>query len=313
MVAGGAGFLGSHLCDRLLKEGRKVIAVDDLSTGSLDNIDHLKSEPSFDLVEHDIRLPLNLPAGDVYNLACPASPPRYQEDPIRTMEINVVGTLNLLKLADAQGCQFLQASTSEVYGDPLIHPQPETYWGNVNAIGVRSCYDEGKRAAETLCFDFARRRGTDVKVVRIFNTYGPRMSPQDGRVVSNFVWQALQDLDITIYGQGGQTRSFCYVSDLIEGFWRTMNSNEAGPINLGNPREFTISQLADVVIDLTGSSSKIIHLPLPSDDPRQRQPDISRAKDLLGWEPQVGLREGLSDTIKHFREILSPKSEARSS
>ena len=302
LVAGGAGFLGSHLCDRLLAEGRRVVCLDDLSTGSKANIAHLSGNAAFDFIEGDVLTPVIMAADEIYNLACPASPPRYQADPVRTTKINVIGTLNLLELAQSTGAKFFQASTSEVYGDPFVHPQPETYLGNVNPIGIRACYDEGKRCAETLCFDFNRAHGVKIKVVRIFNTYGPRMSPDDGRVVSNFIVQALKNQDITIYGEGSQTRSFCYADDLIDGFWRLMNAPDhvTGPVNIGNPVEFTMLELASQVISLTGSKSKLIHLPLPLDDPRQRRPDISLAASALGWKPEVSLEAGLTRTIAYF-------------
>jgi UDP-glucuronate decarboxylase len=302
LVAGGAGFLGSHLCDRLLAEGRRVVCLDDLSTGSKANIAHLSGNTDFVFIEGDVLTQVIMACDEIYNLACPASPPRYQADPVRTTKINVIGTLNLLELAQSNGAKFFQASTSEVYGDPSVHPQPESYLGNVNPIGIRACYDEGKRCAETLCFDFNRAHGVKIKVVRIFNTYGPRMSPDDGRVVSNFIVQALKNQDITIYGEGSQTRSFCYADDLIDGFWRLMNApdNVTGPVNIGNPVEFTMLELASQIISLTGSKSKLIHLPLPLDDPKQRQPDISLAASALGWKPQVSLEAGLIKTIAYF-------------
>ncbi len=302
LVAGGAGFLGSHLCDRLLAEGRRVVCLDDLSTGSKANVAHLSGNTDFVFIEGDVLTQVIMACDEIYNLACPASPPRYQADPVRTTKINVIGTLNLLELAQSNGAKFFQASTSEVYGDPFVHPQPETYLGNVNPIGIRACYDEGKRCAETLCFDFNRAHGVKIKVVRIFNTYGPRMSPDDGRVVSNFIVQALKNQDITIYGEGSQTRSFCYADDLIDGFWRLMNTPDdvTGPVNIGNPVEFTMLELASQIISLTGSKSKLIHLPLPLDDPKQRRPDISLAASALGWKPKVNLEAGLMKTIAYF-------------
>lgn len=305
IVAGGAGFLGSHLCDRLLSEGRHVICVDDLSTGSEENVAHLASESRFELLRHDILLPLRIKADEVYNLACPASPPKYQLDPIRTTQICVTGTNNLLELARHNNALFFQASTSEVYGDPEVHPQPESYRGCVNPTGIRACYDEGKRCAETLCFDYHRFHGVDVRVVRIFNTYGPRMAADDGRVVTNFINQALNGEDITIYGNGAQTRSFCYVDDLIDAF-RLFASSEPGfpgPLNTGNPEEYTMIELASLVIELTGSSSKLVYRDLPEDDPRQRCPDITLAKEKFGWSPRIGVREGLTRTIEHFRSL----------
>lgn len=305
IVAGGAGFLGSHLCDRLLSEGRHVICVDDLSTGSEENVAHLASESRFELLRHDILLPLRIKADEVYNLACPASPPKYQLDPIRTTQICVTGTNNLLELARHNNALFFQASTSEVYGDPEVHPQPESYRGCVNPTGIRACYDEGKRCAETLCFDYHRFHGLDVRVVRIFNTYGPRMAADDGRVVTNFINQALNGEDITIYGNGAQTRSFCYVDDLIDAFRLFASSGPGfpGPLNTGNPEEYTMIELASLVIELTGSSSKLVYRDLPEDDPRQRCPDITLAKEKFGWSPRIGVREGLTRTIEHFRSL----------
>ena len=305
LVAGGAGFLGSHLCDRLLAEGRRVVCLDDLSTGSRANVAHLSGNTDFVFIEGDVLTQVIMAADEIYNLACPASPPRYQADPVRTTKINVIGTLNLLELAQSTGAKFFQASTSEVYGDPSVHPQPESYLGTVNPIGIRACYDEGKRCAETLCFDFNRAHGVKIKVVRIFNTYGPRMSPDDGRVVSNFIVQALRNEDITIYGTGSQTRSFCYADDLIDGFWRLMNTPDpmTGPVNIGNPVEFTMLELASKIIKLTGSKSKLVHLPLPLDDPKQRQPDISLAASALEWAPQVSLEAGLVRTIDYFAAL----------
>src|SRR5512143_709071 len=302
LVTGGAGFLGSHLCERLLNDGHDVICVDNFFTGTRDNILHLLPNPRFEVMRHDITQPLYVEGDEIYNLACPASPPHYQHDPIHTLKTSVIGTMNMLGLAKRTGAKLFQASTSEVYGDPVQHPQNESYWGNVNPIGIRSCYDEGKRAAETLCFDYHREHGVRIKVARIFNTYGPRMHPRDGRVVSNFNIQALKDDDITVYGEGNQTRSFCYVDDLIEAFVRLMNSSDeiTGPINTGNPGEFTILELAEKVIAMTGSKSKIIRLPLPQDDPKQRRPDITKAKTLLGWEPRLPLEQGLPKTISYF-------------
>ena len=307
LVTGGAGFLGSHLCDRLLEDGHDVICVDNFFTGRKQNVEHLIGHPRFELMRHDVTLPLYLEVDEVYNLACPASPVHYGHDPIQTTKTSVLGALNMLGLAKRLKCRIFQASTSEVYGDPSQHPQPEGYWGNVNPIGPRACYDEGKRCAETLFFDYHRQHGIEVKVARIFNTYGPRMGPDDGRVVSNFIVHALKGQPITIYGDGAQTRSFCYVDDLIEGFVRLMESPAEliGPVNLGNPGEFTIRELAELVLELTGSKSKLAYLPLPQDDPRQRRPDIALAKDRLGWQPGVALREGLLDTILYFDHLLS--------
>ncbi|HEY0633895.1 MAG TPA: UDP-glucuronic acid decarboxylase family protein [Gammaproteobacteria bacterium] len=307
LVTGGAGFLGSHLCERLLNDGHDVICLDNFFTGTRDNIQHLLANPRFEVMRHDITQPLYVEVEEIYNLACPASPPHYQHDPIHTLKTSVLGALNMLGLAKRTGAKLFQASTSEVYGDPVQHPQNESYWGNVNPIGIRSCYDEGKRAAETLCFDYHRAHGVRIKVARIFNTYGPRMHPRDGRVVSNFILQALKGEAITVYGEGAQTRSFCYVDDLIEAFVRLMDSPDevTGPINTGNPGEFTILELAEKVIALTGSSSKLVKLPLPQDDPKQRRPDISRAKELLGWEPKISLEQGLPNTIDYFRNFLT--------
>ncbi len=306
LVTGGAGFLGSHLCERLLNEGNEVICVDNLFTGSKDNIRHLMDNPYFEFMRHDITQPLYVEADRIYNLACPASPPHYQYDPIKTAKTSVYGAMNLLGLAKRTHARILQASTSEVYGDPQIHPQPESYRGNVNPIGIRSCYDEGKRMAETLFFDYHRQHGVDIKVIRIFNTYGPRMNPEDGRVVSNFIVQALKGEDITIYGDGNQTRSFCYVDDLIDGMVRMMNSRDGftGPVNLGNPGEFTMKQLAQMVIELTGSSSKLVYMPLPSDDPTQRKPVIDLAERELSWKPAIKLEDGLKKTIEFFRTVI---------
>ena len=307
LVAGGAGFLGSHLCERLLGEGHRVLCVDNLSTGSRGNIEPFLTHPGFQFVEHDIVTPLSpMNVSAIYNLACPASPPHYQADPIQTLKTSVLGALNLLEIAKQNKCKIFQASTSEVYGDPHVHPQTEEYWGNVNPIGLRSCYDEGKRCAETLFFDTHRVHKIPIKIGRIFNTYGPRMHPGDGRVVSNFIVQALQGKPLTLYGDGTQTRSFCFVSDLIEGFVRLMETDAkvTGPINLGNPVEFTVLELAHEVLELTGSSSKLVFLPLPSDDPKQRKPNIAKAKSLLGWEPKIALKEGLKATIAYFQERI---------
>ncbi len=306
VVTGGAGFLGSHLCERLLADGAEVICLDNYFTGSRQNVRHLLDGKRFELVRHDITFPIYLEIDQIYNLACPASPIHYQHDPVQTTKTSVHGAINMLGLAKRVKAKILQASTSEVYGDPNVHPQPEDYWGNVNPIGPRSCYDEGKRCAETLFFDYWRQHKLRIKVARIFNTYGPRMHPNDGRVVSNFIVQALLGRDITIYGDGSQTRSFCYVDDLIEGLVRLMRSSDEiiGPINLGNPVEFSMSELANLVLDLTGSRSQIIYSALPQDDPRQRQPDIAKAGELLGWKPTVPLREGLVKTINYFDEFL---------
>jgi len=306
LITGGAGFLGSHLCERLLKEGHEVICLDNFFTGRKQNIAHLFANPGFEVLRHDVTDPFKVEVDQIYNLACPASPPHYQHNPIKTIKTSVIGAIHSLGLAKRVGARVFQASTSEVYGDPMVHPQPESYWGNVNPIGIRSCYDEGKRCAETLFFDYHRQNGVDIRVVRIFNTYGPRMLPDDGRVVSNFIVQALKGEDLTIYGDGTQTRSFCYVDDLIEGFVRLMNQDEiVGPVNMGNPGEFTMLELAEVVLKKVGGASKITHLPLPGDDPKQRQPDISLAKEKLGWEPKVPLDEGLNQTIDYFRKLLS--------
>lgn len=302
LVTGGAGFLGSHLCDRLLKDGHEVICLDNFFTGRKSNIAHLHGRPDFELVRHDVIDPFKFEVDQIYNLACPASPPHYQYNAIKTVKTSVMGAINCLGLAKRTKARVFQASTSEVYGDPAIHPQPESYWGNVNPIGIRSCYDEGKRVAETLFMDYHRQNQVDIRIVRIFNTYGPRMHPNDGRVVSNFIVQALKGEDITIYGDGMQTRSFCYVDDLIEGFIRLMNQDAVkGPINIGNPGEFTMLQLAELAMKLTGSKSKIVHRPLPGDDPKQRRPDITLAKNHLGWEPTVSLEEGLKRTIAYFK------------
>jgi UDP-glucuronate decarboxylase len=302
LVTGGAGFLGSHLCEELLTEGHDVICVDNFYTGTKQNISHLLGNPNFELIRHDVTFPLYVEVDQIYNLACPASPIHYQRDPVQTTKTSVHGAINMLGLAKRTGASILQASTSEVYGDPEVHPQPEEYWGRVNPIGIRSCYDEGKRCAETLFFDYFREYGVDIKVVRIFNTYGPRMQADDGRVVSNFIVQALQGRDLTIYGDGLQTRSFCYVDDLIKGIVKFMNQPKGitGPINLGNPGEFTMLQLAEEVIKLTNSSSRIVFEKLPLDDPKQRKPDITLAKSQLGWTPEINLNEGLSKVIKYF-------------
>ncbi|MGD9667558.1 MAG: UDP-glucuronic acid decarboxylase family protein [Hyphomicrobiaceae bacterium] len=307
LVTGGAGFLGSHLCDRLIGEGHEVLCVDNFFTGSRRNVEHLLDNPRFELLRHDVTFPLFVEVDQIYNLACPASPIHYQHDPVQTTKTSVHGAINMLGLAKRLRCPIFQASTSEVYGDPTVHPQPEAYWGHVNPIGIRSCYDEGKRCAETLFFDYYRQHNLQIKVARIFNTYGPRMHPNDGRVVSNFIVQALKGEDITLFGDGQQSRSFCYVDDLIEGFVRLMLSPQevTGPVNLGNPGEFTIRELAEIVVDLTGSKSRLVHKPLPQDDPRQRQPDITLAKDLLDWKPTITLREGLQRTIAYFDRNLS--------
>lgn len=306
LVTGGAGFLGSHLCDRLLKDGHDVLCVDNFFTGSKMNIAHLIGNPYFELMRHDVTFPLYVEVDRIFNLACPASPIHYQHDPVQTTKTSVHGAINMLGLAKRVKARVFQASTSEVYGDPEEHPQPESYWGRVNPIGPRSCYDEGKRCAETLFFDYQRQHNMDIKVVRIFNTYGPRMHPNDGRVVSNFIVQALRGDDITIYGDGSQSRSFCYVDDMIEGFVRMMNSEPGftGPVNMGNPSEFTMLELAENILRLVGSQSKLTFRPLPMDDPRQRQPDIALAKEKLGWEPKVRLEDGLKETISYFRKIL---------
>jgi len=305
LVTGGAGFLGSHLCERLLKEDNEVICVDNFFTGQKQNVVHLLSNPFFELVRHDITMPFFIEVDQIYNLACPASPIYYQYNAIKTIKTSVMGAINMLGLAKRIKARVLQASTSEVYGDPEVHPQTEDYWGNVNPIGIRACYDEGKRCAESLFVNYHRQNDVRIKIMRIFNTYGPRMQPNDGRVVSNFIVQALNGKDITIYGDGMQTRSFCYVDDLLEGMIRLMNSREdfTGPVNVGNPNEFTIKELAEAVIELTGSESKIVYEPLPADDPMQRQPDISLAKEELGWEPNIQLREGLVKTIEYFKSI----------
>ncbi len=306
IVTGGAGFLGSHLCDRLINEGHEVLCIDDFSTGSRKNIEHLLSNDRFSLFQHDVTEPYFAPADRIFNLACPASPVHYQRDPIKTVLTNVQGTINGLKLAAETGARFFQASTSEVYGDPHVHPQSESYNGNVNPIGPRACYDEGKRCAETLCYDFHRQAGVEVRVARIFNTYGPRMAVNDGRVVSNFIVQALRGDPITIYGEGEQTRSFCFVDDLIEGFCRLMSHPRVeAPVNLGNPTEFTIRQLADTVLEMVGGDSRIVQRPLPADDPQQRRPDPLRAKELLDFSAEIPLSEGLRQTVEYFREELA--------
>jgi UDP-glucuronate decarboxylase len=306
LVTGGAGFLGSHLCDRLIESGADVLCVDNFFTGSKDNIRHLIGHKSFELMRHDVTFPLYVEVDEIFNLACPASPVHYQHDPVQTTKTSVHGAINMLGLAKRVGAKIMQASTSEVYGDPSVHPQTESYWGNVNPIGLRSCYDEGKRCAETLFFDYYRQHQLRIKVARIFNTYGPRMHPNDGRVVSNFIVQALNNQPITIYGEGQQTRSFCYVDDLVEAFLRLMATDDSvtGPINTGNPGEFTIRELAELVIELTGSASKLKFMPLPADDPTQRRPNIELAKSKLGWEPKIQLREGLGKTIAYFDQLL---------
>lgn len=306
LITGGAGFLGSHLCDRLVVEGHDVVCLDNFYTGSKENILHLFGKLNFELIRHDLVQPILLEVDEVYNMACPASPVHYQSNPVKTIKTNVMGTINMLGLAKRVRAKILQASTSEVYGDPLVHPQTETYWGNVNPIGRRSCYDEGKRCAETLCFDYHRQHEIDIKVVRIFNTYGPRMHPNDGRVVSNFIMQALKDLEITVYGDGTQTRSFCYVDDLTDGLIRMMNGPEdfIGPVNLGNPVECSIVDLAEKIIHLTGSNSKICFKPIPADDPTRRKPCIDLAKDKLDWSPSVDLEQGLVRTIEYFKQLI---------
>jgi len=313
LVTGGAGFIGSHLCERLLERGDEVLCVDNFYTGTRRNVQHLLSNPLFELMRHDVCFALYVEVDEIFNLACPASPVHYQFDPVQTTKVSVHGSINMLGLAKRVKARVLQASTSEVYGDPAVHPQKEDYWGNVNPIGLRSCYDEGKRCAETLFFDYRRQHRLPIKVARIFNTYGPGMHPNDGRVVSNFIIQALRNEDITIYGEGNQTRSFCYVSDLVDGLLRLMETPDevTGPVNLGSPVEFTIRQLAETVISLTGSSSKIAYRPLPEDDPRQRCPDISLAQNLLGWAPQVQLRDGLMKTVEYFERLLrsDPRDE----
>jgi len=306
LITGGAGFIGSHLCDRLVAQGADVLCLDNFYTGTKDSIRHLLNQPNFELIRHDIWLPIYLEVDRIYNLACPASPIHYQNDPVATVKTSVLGAINMLGLAKRRKARILQASTSEVYGDPLVHPQPESYWGNVNPIGHRACYDEGKRCAETLFFDYHRQHRVDIRVVRIFNTYGPRMHPRDGRVVSNFIVQALLGDDITIYGDGTQTRSFCYIDDMVDVLIAMMNQDElTGPVNVGNPTEFSILELAEKVLRLTGSRSRIVFKPLPADDPCQRQPDIRLAKEKLGWEPKVSLEDGLRETVRYFRGMLS--------
>ncbi len=306
LVTGGAGFLGSHLCERLIERRHDVLCVDNFFTGARRNIGHLLDHRNFELLRHDVTFPLYVEVDEIYNLACPASPIHYQFDPVQTTKTSVMGVINMLGLAKRVKAKMLQASTSEVYGNPTVHPQPEEYWGSVNPIGFRSCYDEGKRCAETLVFDYIRQHKMAAKVVRIFNTYGPRMHPNDGRVVSNFVMQALTSRDITLYGDGGQTRSFCYVDDLVEAMIRMMATDRetTGPINIGNPSEFTIRELGELIVELTNSKSKLVFMPLPADDPQQRRPDIAKAKALLGWEPSVALRDGLIKTIDYFDELL---------
>lgn len=307
LVTGGAGFLGSNLCARLLRDGCEVLCVDNFFTGSRRNVEALLGNPAFELMRHDVTVPLSVEVDQIYNLACPASPPHYQFDPIQTTKTSVIGALNMLGLAKRTKARILQASTSEVYGDPLVHPQPEGYWGHVNPIGPRSCYDEGKRCAETLFFDYHRQHQVDIRVVRIFNTYGPGMHPNDGRVVSNFILQALRGEDITVYGDGSQTRSFCHVDDLVEAMVRMMNNESAaiGPVNIGNPGEFTMLELAQMVLAQTGSSSRLVHSAAPIDDPKQRRPDITLAQTLLGWTPQIALAEGLRGTIEYFRQFAA--------
>ena len=305
LVTGGAGFLGSHLCERLLNEGCHVLCLDNFYSGARDNVMHLIGSPYFELIRHDVTFPLYVEVDEIYNLACPASPIHYQRDPVQTTKTSVHGAINMLGLAKRTKAKILQASTSEVYGDPEVHPQPESYWGRVNPIGIRSCYDEGKRCAETLFFDYHRQHNLEIKIVRIFNTYGPRMHPNDGRVISNFIVQALRGEDITIYGDGSQTRSFCYVDDLVEGIIRMMatGAGVTGPFNLGNPAEFTIKQMAQTVLSMVGGTSKLVHKPLPLDDPRQRKPDITLAQSHLQWEPKMEIEEGLGKTINYFREV----------
>ncbi len=306
LITGGAGFIGSHLCDRLVAAGEEVLCLDNFYTGSKDSIRHLLQKPNFELIRHDIWLPLYVEVDRIYNLACPASPVHYQNDPVSTTKTSVLGAINMLGLAKRRRARILQASTSEVYGDPTLHPQPENYWGHVNPIGPRACYDEGKRCAETLFFDYHRQSGVDIRVVRIFNTYGPRMHPRDGRVVSNFIVQALTGEPITLYGNGSQTRSFCYVDDLVDGLLAMMGQeNETGPINLGNPVEFSIHELATTILRLTDSKSQLIFRPLPTDDPVRRQPDIAKAQKVLDWQPKVALEDGLKETIHYFRKLLA--------
>jgi len=306
LVTGGAGFLGSHLCDKLIAQDHDVLCVDNFFTGTKANVAHLMSHPNFELMRHDVTFPLYVEVDEIYNLACPASPIHYQRDPVQTTKTSVHGAINMLGLAKRVKAKVLQASTSEVYGDPEVHPQPESYWGKVNPVGIRSCYDEGKRCAETLFFDYWRQHQLEIKVVRIFNTYGPRMHPNDGRVVSNFIVQALSGKDITIYGDGSQTRSFCYVDDLLEAMVRAMNTGSefTGPVNIGNPTEFTMFELAELVLKLTKSKSRIVNQPLPQDDPKQRKPDIRLAKEALGWEPKVRFEDGLRETISYFKKVI---------
>ena len=306
LVTGGAGFIGSNLCERLLGEGYDVLCVDNYYSSTKQNIEHLLGHPRFEVIRHDVTFPLYVEVDQIYHLACPASPVHYQRDPVQTTKTSVHGSINMLGLAKRTGARILLASTSEVYGDPTVHPQPEEYWGNVNTIGIRSCYDEGKRCAETLFFDYWRQHDLDIKVMRIFNTYGPKMHPQDGRVVSNFIVSALKNEPLTIYGDGSQTRSFCYVDDLVEGMVRLMNSPKevTGPINIGNPGEFTVKELAEMVIDLVGSTAGIEYLPLPQDDPVRRQPDITKARSILGWEPKIALADGLPQTVEYFRSAI---------
>jgi UDP-glucuronate decarboxylase len=315
LVTGGAGFLGSHLCERLIADGHDVLCVDNYFTGRKDNIAHLLPVPQFEALRHDVTFPLYVEVDEIYNLACPASPIHYQFDPVQTTKTSVIGAINMLGLAKRTGARVLQASTSEVYGDPTVHPQPETYRGNVNPLGPRACYDEGKRCAETLFFDYRRQRGTAIKVVRIFNTYGPRMHPNDGRVVSNFIGQALRGEDITLYGDGMQTRAFCYVDDLVDGLVRMMatSGDVTGPVNLGNPHEIPVRALAERIVALTNSRSRLVHRPLPQDDPMQRCPDISLARELLGWEPRVALDEGLRRTVAYFERLLTERGRAATS
>ena len=305
LVTGGAGFIGNHLCRRLLNEGNYVICLDNFFTGLKQHIEDMLDNPNFKLVEHDIVDPIDIECEQIYNMACPASPPHYQYDPVKTMKTSVLGILNMLELAKKQGATILHASTSEVYGNPLVHPQQESYWGNVNPIGIRSCYDEGKRAAETLLMDYHRQYGVDIRIIRIFNTYGPNMDPKDGRVVSNCIMQAIKGEDITIYGDGSQTRSFCYVDDLVDGAIRMMNNDKGfiGPVNLGNPSERTVLNLAQMVLEMTDSKSKLSFMPLPSDDPVKRKPDITKAQQMLGWEPVVDIKDGLAKTIDYFKSI----------
>lgn len=307
LVTGGAGFLGSHLCERMLNDGNEVLCVDNFYSGTKDNIAHLMGNPNFELMRHDVCFPLHVEVDEIYNLACPASPVHYQRDPVQTTKTSVLGAMNMLGLAKRTGAKILQASTSEVYGDPEVHPQKESYWGHVNTIGIRSCYDEGKRCAETLFFDYKRQHDVQIKVVRIFNTYGPRMHPNDGRVVSNFIVQALRGVDITIYGDGSQTRSFCFADDLIEGFVRMMASDNGvtGPINIGNPGEFTMIELAQAILKQVGGQSKLVFKPLPQDDPKQRRPDITLATQHLNWEPKINLETGLEKTIAYFKKFLA--------